>query len=77
MGQNPRLLSSGRHDQAFYADMWRALIDTGHWHGEIWNRRKSGEVFVEMQTISSVRDALGKPREYVSLFSDIIVLKEN
>jgi diguanylate cyclase (GGDEF)-like protein/PAS domain S-box-containing protein len=77
VGQNPRLLSSGRHDQAFYADMWRALIDTGHWHGEIWNRRKSGEVFVEMQTISSVRDALGKPREYVSLFSDITVLKEN
>jgi PAS domain S-box-containing protein len=44
LGQNPRLLSSGRHDKAFYAAMWRNLIDKGHWYGEIWNRRKNGAV---------------------------------
>ncbi|WP_198674772.1 EAL domain-containing protein [Rhodoferax ferrireducens] len=75
LGQNPRILSSGRQSQAFYASMWRGLIDKGHWYGEVWNRRKNGEVFAEMQTISTVLDAHGKPLHYVSLFSDISALK--
>ena len=75
IGRNPRLLSSGRHDSEFYAAMWRDLVGKGYWYGEVWNRRKNGEVFAEMQTISSVRDDLGNPREYVALFSDITVLK--
>jgi diguanylate cyclase (GGDEF)-like protein/PAS domain S-box-containing protein len=75
LGQNPRMLSSGRQSPEFYASMWRGLIDKGHWYGEVWNRRKNGEVFAEMQTISTVLDAHGKPQHYVSLFSDISALK--
>ncbi len=75
VGQNPRLLSSGRQDKAFYAAMWSALIEPGHWYGETWNRRKNGEVFPVMQTISAVRDASGAVQQYVSLFSDITAVK--
>ena len=75
LGRNPRLLSSGQQDKAFYLNLWRDLIEKGHWSGEICNRRKSGEFFTEMQTISMVRDALGKPQHYVSLFSDISMSK--
>ncbi len=77
LGRNPRLLSSGRQDQAFYEALWRALIDNSHWSGEIWNRRKNGELFAAMQTISAVRDGQGRIRQYVALFSDISPLKEH
>ena len=77
IGQNPRILSSGRQDQSFYAAMWGALIEQGHWSGEIWNRRKDGEVFAEMLTISSVMDDQGKTKQYVALFSDITAIKEH
>ncbi|MFZ4539407.1 EAL domain-containing protein [Propionivibrio sp.] len=77
VGQNPSLLSSGRQDDTFYAAMWRALVENGHWRGEVWNRRRDGELFVVMQTISAVRDAEGKTLRYVALFSDITVLKEH
>jgi diguanylate cyclase (GGDEF)-like protein/PAS domain S-box-containing protein len=75
IGQNPRLLSSGRQDQGFYAAMWNALIEQGNWSGEIWNRRKNGEVYAELLTISAVRDMQGKTQHYVGLFSDITVIK--
>jgi diguanylate cyclase (GGDEF)-like protein/PAS domain S-box-containing protein len=75
LGKNPRLLSSGRQDKAFYLAMWRQLTEKGHWEGEVWNRRKNGEVFAEMLTISTVRDAQGKPQHHVGLFSDISALK--
>ena len=75
LGRNPRILSSGREGPEFYATMWRGLSDEGHWSGEVWNRRKNGEVYPEMQTISTVLDAHGKPQHYVSLFSDISALK--
>jgi len=71
IGQNPRILSSGRHGKTHYAAMWQSLVEKGHWYGEIWNRRKDGEVYAEMLTISTVRDAQGKPLHYVALFSDI------
>ena len=77
LGQNPRMLKSGRHDNDFYATLWSSLHDKGHWYGEIWNRRKSGEVYPEMQTISAVRDASGAVLQYVALFSDITALKEH
>jgi len=77
LGQNPRLLKSGRHEKEYYAAMWRDLIDKGHWYGEIWNRRKGGEVYAEMQTISAVRDKKNKILQYVALFSDITALKEH
>ncbi len=75
VGQTPRVLSSGLQDKAFYESMWLALIEQGHWYGETWNRRKNGEVFAMMQTISAVRDAGGATQQYVSLFSDITSLK--
>jgi diguanylate cyclase (GGDEF)-like protein/PAS domain S-box-containing protein len=76
VGQNPRILSSGRQEPAFYAAMWRDLAECGHWYGEVWNRRKSGEVYAAMQTISAVRDVQGRTQRYVALFSDITAIKE-
>jgi diguanylate cyclase (GGDEF)-like protein/PAS domain S-box-containing protein len=75
-GHNPRILSSGRQGKEYYAAMWAGLLDKGHWYGEIWNRRKTGEVYAEMQTISAVRDDLGHTRQYVALFSDITERKQ-
>ena len=75
LGKNPRILSSGRQPKTFYTDLWRDLAEQGHWYGEVWNRRKNGEVYAEMQTISTVRDAQGKPQHFVSLFSDITATK--
>jgi diguanylate cyclase (GGDEF)-like protein/PAS domain S-box-containing protein len=77
LGQTPRLLNSGRQSPAFYTDLWRDLLAQGYWYGEVWNRRKNGEVYAEMQTISMVRDAQGQPQHYVSLFSDITASKEH
>ena len=77
IGQNPKILSSGRQDPAFYAAMWDALTVQGHWSGEIWNRRKNGEVYAEMLTISAVRDEQGATQHFVALFSDITTLKEH
>ena len=77
IGRNPRMLSSGRQDRAFYAAMWHDLHAHDSWSGEVWNRRKDGEVFVEMLTISAVRDARGHVVQYVAMFSDITTLKEH
>jgi diguanylate cyclase (GGDEF)-like protein/PAS domain S-box-containing protein len=71
LGRNPSLLASGRHDAEFYQRMWHALQTTGHWQGEIWNRRKNGELFAERQTISAVRDERSQITHYVAIFSDI------
>ena len=77
LGQNPRLLKSGRQDEAYYVAMWRHLIDKGHWYGEIWNKRKNGEVYAEMLTITAVYGSNGKTQHYVALFTDITILKEH
>ena len=77
LGKNPRILSSGRQGKDYYATMWSALTGAGHWTSEVWNRRKNGEIFAELQTISAVRDAQGKTEQYVSLFSDISAFKEH
>ena len=77
LGQKPRMLKSGHHDAVFYAKLWHDLKTTGHWFGEIWNRRKDGEVYAEMKTISAVRDAQGDVQWYVALFSDITPIKEH
>uniref|UniRef100_Q478F7 Diguanylate cyclase/phosphodiesterase with PAS/PAC sensor(S) n=1 Tax=Dechloromonas aromatica (strain RCB) TaxID=159087 RepID=Q478F7_DECAR len=75
IGQTPGMLKSGRQDADFYAAMWCSLGQCGHWQGEIWNRRKNGEIFPEWLTISGVRDGRGKVTHYVSTFSDISNLK--
>lgn len=71
IGRNPNMLSSGRHDQAFYREMWDRLQNQGYWRGEIWNRRKNGEIFPEWLSISIVRGDNGKISRYIALFSDI------
>jgi diguanylate cyclase (GGDEF)-like protein/PAS domain S-box-containing protein len=76
IGQNPRLLKSGRQDKAQYEAMWQDLHDKGHWYGDIWNRRKNGDIYAEMLTISTVLDAHGKPQNYVAIFSDITEAKQ-
>ena len=77
LGRNPRMLKSGRHDEAFYRALWTALAEKGHWYGDIWNRRKNGEVYAEMLNITALRDAGGVIRQYVALFSDITLQKEH
>jgi diguanylate cyclase (GGDEF)-like protein/PAS domain S-box-containing protein len=75
LGQNPRILSSGRHDREFYERMWASLVATGQWRGEIWNRRKSGAVYPEWLTISAVTEPDGHTSHYVAVFSDITQIK--
>ena len=76
LGRNSRFHASDRQDQAFYTAMRHDLIDDGYWSGEVWNRRKNGEVYVEMQTISTVPDVQGNIRQIVTLFSDITATKQ-
>ncbi len=77
IGQNPRIFKSGHHDQSFYRDMWRTLTETGHWRGEMWNRRKNGELFPKWQTINQVLDANGNLTHYVGIFADITHIKQS
>jgi len=75
LGKTPRILSSGRQDPTFYVGLWDALIRNGYWSGEIWNRRKNGDVYAELLAISAVHDAKGAVQRYVALFSDITEIK--
>lgn len=76
LGRNHYFLSSGRQDPEFFSALRRELVETGYWHGEVWNRRKNGEVYVEMLTMSAVCDAAGVQQQYVALFSDVTAQKE-
>ncbi|WP_348264102.1 EAL domain-containing protein [Telmatobacter sp. DSM 110680] len=76
VGMSSNLLRSGRQGREFYANMWRDLIESGHWSGEIWNRAKDGRIFPELLTITAVRDNAGVTQQYVALFSDISSEKE-
>ena len=71
LGNTPRVFKSGLHDLAFYEAMWASMKRTGRWQGEIWNRRKNGEVFPEHMSLSVVRDAAGAATHYVCMFTDI------
>lgn len=71
IGRNPRILKSGRHDAAFYGELWRQLLEGGHWRGEVWNKRKTGEVFPEDLSIQALRGPDGKIMRFISIFSDI------
>lgn len=77
IGQNPRFLQSGRQSAKFYEDMWKALLQDGHWSGEVWNRRKNGEINAVMKTISAVFDEQGNTTHYVSLGNDITAMKKH
>jgi diguanylate cyclase (GGDEF)-like protein/PAS domain S-box-containing protein len=75
VGRTPRILHSRRQDRAFYANMWQSLSTHGHWSGEIWNRRKSGEVYPEWLNIVKVCDQSEQVTHYVGTFSDIMQRK--
>ena len=75
LGRTPRFLRSGRQSPAFYEAMWRDLTHRGQWDGEVWNRRKNGEIYPELLTISSVRNQDDQALNYVALFTDITAIK--
>ena len=75
IGKTPKLLKSGRHDANFYASMWERINSTGLWEGEIWNRRKNGEVYPEYLTITAVKNTDGVVTNYVSTLTDITLTK--
>lgn len=75
IGQTPRLLKSGRQSDEFYRELWAALGAEGYWEGEVWNRRRSGEVYPEWLTIRALGHAGGAVTHYVATFSDISKLK--
>lgn len=75
IGKNPRMLQSGRHNRSFYAKLWSSLLRKGVWQGEIWNRRKNGNVYPEWLTISVIRDENGETLCYLGVFSDITIRK--
>ena len=71
IGGDPAMLASGRQDGVYYAGMWAKLREEGHWSGEIWNKRKSGEVYPEWLSIQVVRNEAGEAVNYIAAFSDI------
>ncbi|WP_355660191.1 sensor domain-containing diguanylate cyclase [Halomonas salifodinae] len=71
VGKTPRIFKSGRHDEAFYTALWEAVLTTGHWQGEIWNRNKAGEVYPLWQSITAVTDDHGEIRNFVAVFHNI------
>lgn len=77
LGRQPSLLQSGRHEEGFYAAMWQALNTEGSWQGEIWNKRKNGEVYPQMLSIGTVRNGKGETTHYVASLSDISARKAN
>ena len=76
LGKNPRILSAGSQDKAFYAEMWQQLLRTGSWSGEIWDQRKNGQVYPKWLSITAVKNERGQTTEYVAIFRDITAGKE-
>ena len=75
IGQNPRVLQSGHHDKAYYQAMWQSVLETGRWQGEIWNRRKTGEIYPEWLSIVCCHNERGDVVNYIAPFSDITTRK--
>ncbi len=75
VGKNPRILKSGLHDESFYQAMWESIDTKGVWEGEIWNRRKNGDVYPEYLVITAVKDKQDRVVNYVATFNDISVIK--
>ena len=77
LGRRPSMFKSGRHGPEFYQTVFKSLQDHGNWHGEIWNRRKSGEIYPQWQTVRAITDAKGQVSHYVAVFSDISAIKKS
>jgi len=75
LGRNPRILKSNYHEQSFYKHLWESILTVGFWESEIWNRRKSGEVYPEWISIYALKDNLGVTRFFVSIFTDLTEIK--
>lgn len=75
IGQNPSMMKSGRHDRGFYQAMWESLRDNGCWNGEIWDRRKDGEIYPKLLSITAIRNEEDQVSNYVGIFSDITEMK--
>ncbi len=76
IGRMPNILSSGKQSKAFYCEMWQCLARDKHWHGELWNRRKDGEIYAEQLTINVIAHKDGSVHRYVAIFSDITEKKQ-
>lgn len=77
LGSLPSILKSERHNQAFFEGMWRQLLEAGVWQGELWNRRKNGELFPTWGSIRAIREESGELSHFISVFSDITSLKQS
>lgn len=77
LGKNPKILSSGKHDQEFYRTMWNSLLEKGGWQGEILNRRRNGAIYPEWLTICAIKDDRGETVQYAAILSDLTTRKEN
>ncbi|WP_457571831.1 PAS domain S-box protein [Desulfovulcanus sp.] len=76
IGKNPRIMKSDRHDEEFYKQMWQDILTRGFWQGEVWDRRKDGEIYPKWLSISAVKDDQGDLTHFVAIFSDLTVVKE-
>ena len=76
VGKDIRLFKSGLHDEKFYLEIWAALTETGGWHGEIWNRRKNGEVYPAWLTLSAAKDERGRTSHYAGILMDVTTQKQ-
>ncbi len=76
LGKNPSMLSSGKHEDNFYTNMWKSVSLNGFWRGEVWNQHKNGEIYLELITITEVKDENQKLLNYLAIFSDITLFKE-
>lgn len=71
LGKNPRTLASGRHDKAFYEQMWASILTRDFWQGEIWNKRKNGEIYREWLTIRTIKNSSDQIVNYLAMFEDL------
>jgi diguanylate cyclase (GGDEF)-like protein/PAS domain S-box-containing protein len=76
IGKKPSFLSSGKHDESFYKEMWRSLKDQDFWKGEVWNRNKYGQFYAQLVTISAIRNTKGQLVNYIGIFADITETKK-
>lgn len=77
LGQTPSILNSGKHNAAYYKKMWASLTESNQWQGEIWNKKKNGEIYIALLRISIVRDSANQVLYHVASFSDISLLKHS
>ena len=77
IGKNPSILKSGKHNQKFYKDMWANIHETGSWSGEIWDRKKSGEVYPKWMNINTIYDDIGTPNYYIAISTDMRKMKSS